>query len=375
MKPVLTPRAREIAAAAREILEDEGPDALTMRRIAERLGIRAPSLYKHFPDKAALEAAIISAAFEEQAEAFERAVEGSDDPLAALGAAYRRFALAHPHLYRLMTDQELRRDLLAPGVEERAGMPVYRATGEDADRARAAWAFAHGMALLELANRFPPRPISTRPGASAWARFRGDRPLGCDRRRLGAEWPGGGDRARPGGPLGARARGRGDDRRRPPQCGADPARIPPRRVLRHPPSRARVAVPAQPAAGRARARVLPPRDPGRASPRRRHGGRAASFGRRDGRRPRSGDGDAYRTLMRPLATGWEELVDDLLGTLRLPRHARADVRFARSGLRSASGLARSRFAGARARALLAGNAAHSMRPLEGPRRRPASGLL
>ena len=77
-----------------------------------------------------------------------------------------------------------------------------------------------------------------------------------------------------------------------------------------------------------------------------------------------GDGDGYRTLMRPLATGWEELVDDLLGTLRLPRHVRADVRFARSGLRSASGLARSRFAGARARALLAGNAAHSMRPLE-----------
>ncbi len=68
--------------------------------------------------------------------------------------------------------------------------------------------------------------------------------------------------------------------------------------------------------------------------------------------------------MRPLATGWEELVDDLLGTLRLPRHVRADVGFARSGLRSASGLARSRFAGARARALLAGNAAHSMRPLE-----------
>ena len=156
MVATLTPRAREIAAAAREILEDEGPDALTMRRIAERLGIRAPSLYKHFPDKAALEAAIISAAFEEQAEAFERAVEGSDDPLAALGAAYRRFALAHPHLYRLMTDRELRRDLLTPGVEDRAGLTIYRAAGEDTDRARAAWAFAHGMAMLELTNRFPP---------------------------------------------------------------------------------------------------------------------------------------------------------------------------------------------------------------------------
>ena len=153
---LLTPRAREIVDAARAIVDAEGLDALTMRRIAERLGIRAPSLYKHFPDKQALEAAIISAAFEEQAEVFEQAVAGSDDPLAALAAAYRTFALAHPHLYRLMTDQELRRDLLVPGVEERAGLSVYRAAGEDADRARAAWAFAHGMALLEIANRFPP---------------------------------------------------------------------------------------------------------------------------------------------------------------------------------------------------------------------------
>ncbi len=152
----LTPRAREIVAAARAILEEEGLDALTMRRIAERLGIRAPSLYKHFPDKESLEAAIISAAFEEQAGVFERAVREGDDPLEALGAAYRRFALAHPHLYRLMTDRELRRDLLAPGVEERAGLTIYRAAGEDTDRARAAWAFAHGMAMLELTNRFPP---------------------------------------------------------------------------------------------------------------------------------------------------------------------------------------------------------------------------
>jgi AcrR family transcriptional regulator len=152
----LTPRQREIAAAARDILEAEGPGALSMRRIAERLGIRAPSLYKHFPDKQALEAAIISDAFEEQAEAFERAVDQSDDPLTELAAAYRRFALGHPHLYRLMTGRELPRERLVPGVEARAGLPVFHAAGGDVDRARAAWAFAHGMAMLELTNRFPP---------------------------------------------------------------------------------------------------------------------------------------------------------------------------------------------------------------------------
>jgi phytoene dehydrogenase-like protein len=78
------------------------------------------------------------------------------------------------------------------------------------------------------------------------------------------------------------------------------------------------------------------------------------------------DADAYRALMQPLTAEWEELLEDLLGPLRPPHHLAADVRFARTGLRSALGLARSRFAGAHARALLAGNAAHSMRPLSAP---------
>ena len=78
------------------------------------------------------------------------------------------------------------------------------------------------------------------------------------------------------------------------------------------------------------------------------------------------DGDAYRALLQPLLDDWDVLLEDLLGPLRIPRHARTDLRFARAGLRSARGLARARFTGARARALLAGNAAHSMRPLTAP---------
>src|SRR5918995_1730672 len=65
-----------------------GTAALTMRRLAERLGIRAPSLYKHLPDKAALEAAIIATGLEEAAAAFETAVGGTAQPLPALAAAY-----------------------------------------------------------------------------------------------------------------------------------------------------------------------------------------------------------------------------------------------------------------------------------------------
>jgi AcrR family transcriptional regulator len=152
----LSPRAREIVAAARELLEAEGPGALSMRRVADRLGIRAPSLYNHLPDKEALEAALISAGLAESAELFEEAVRGAGDPLGALASAYRAFARDHPHLYRLMTGRPLPRERLVPGVEVRAARPVLDAVGGDVDAARAVWAFAHGMTILELNGRFPP---------------------------------------------------------------------------------------------------------------------------------------------------------------------------------------------------------------------------
>jgi phytoene dehydrogenase-like protein len=78
------------------------------------------------------------------------------------------------------------------------------------------------------------------------------------------------------------------------------------------------------------------------------------------------DGPAYRRLMEPLARAWEPIVDDLLGPLHLPRHPRALARFTRVGVRSATGLGTARFTGVRARAVLAGAAAHSFRPLASP---------
>jgi AcrR family transcriptional regulator len=145
----LSPRAREIVAAARELLDEEGE--ISMRRLADRLGIKAPSLYKHLPGKQALEAALISDAFLEAAERFEQATT-----LHELGTAYRAFALEHPHLYRLLFQGRLPRERLTPGAEARAGAPVIALVGDDPDRARAMFAFAHGMVILELDDRFPP---------------------------------------------------------------------------------------------------------------------------------------------------------------------------------------------------------------------------
>jgi AcrR family transcriptional regulator len=151
--PRRSPRADAIVVAARQILEEEGRDALTMRRLGAAVGIRAPSLYKHFPDKTSVEAALIETGFEEIAEALQAAAE-QDGSLSALGAAYRRYARDHPHLYRLITAGPLPRERLQPGVEDRAAAPILAVTG-DPDLARACWAFAHGMVILELDGRFP----------------------------------------------------------------------------------------------------------------------------------------------------------------------------------------------------------------------------
>lgn len=150
-----TARAEAIVAAALAILEAEGREALTMRRLADAVGIRAPSLYKHFPDKAAVELVLIEHGFTVAALALEEAIARDGATLETVMTAYRAVALAHPHLYRLMTAGPLPRHLLAPGVEERAAAPLLRVLPQP-DLARAAFAFGHGMIVLELDNRFPP---------------------------------------------------------------------------------------------------------------------------------------------------------------------------------------------------------------------------
>ena len=78
------------------------------------------------------------------------------------------------------------------------------------------------------------------------------------------------------------------------------------------------------------------------------------------------DAAAYRRLFGPLVLSADELFGQILGPLRPPRHPLVMARFGLGALRSASGLARSRFTGERARALFAGCAAHSMLSLTTP---------
>lgn len=145
-------RRTELIAAARHLLETEGPDAVTMRRLGAAVGMRGPSVYKHVPDKAAVENALMITGLAEQAQAL------TDVPTTfpAIARAYRGWALAHPHLHRLINDRPLDRTQLPEGLEARAAAPLVAACDGDLPRARAAWATIKGLVDLELAQRFPP---------------------------------------------------------------------------------------------------------------------------------------------------------------------------------------------------------------------------
>lgn len=128
-----------------------------MRRLADKLGMRAPSLYKHLPGKGALELALVELALDETGVALHRAVVDAGADLrrrtGAVLAAYRAAGVANPHLYRLATGGAFPRHELLPGLEGWAGEPFYLATGEP-HLAQALWSFAHGTLVLELDDRF-----------------------------------------------------------------------------------------------------------------------------------------------------------------------------------------------------------------------------
>jgi len=153
--PERAPRAEEIVVVARRLLEDQGPEALTMRRVAAGLGIRAPSIYKHLPGKHAVEVALIADALTDIGHVLQQAVQpGGSGAIGRLLAAYRNQALCHPNLYRLATNGPLPRDELPDGLEDWAGHAFFAVTG-DPFIAQALWSFAHGMVMLELDQRYP----------------------------------------------------------------------------------------------------------------------------------------------------------------------------------------------------------------------------
>lgn len=99
----------DIVRAAREILAEEGYDsAITLRGVARRVGIAAPSIYPHFADAPSIVQAVVVEAFAELTAFIEQSVDGLADPVERLLAgcrAYIAFGIENPNVYKLLFDR------------------------------------------------------------------------------------------------------------------------------------------------------------------------------------------------------------------------------------------------------------------------------
>jgi AcrR family transcriptional regulator len=97
--------SRALLQEAVRTIEKGGVGALTLRRVGERLGVSRTALYRHFADKAALLEAVASEGFRMLRTELQQAWDthgGGRAGFEAEGAAYIRFAVAHPSHYRVM---------------------------------------------------------------------------------------------------------------------------------------------------------------------------------------------------------------------------------------------------------------------------------
>ncbi|HXY43364.1 MAG TPA: TetR/AcrR family transcriptional regulator [Acidimicrobiales bacterium] len=107
--------ADEIVAGALAILDRTGSsEAVTLRAVAREIGIAAPSIYAHFPDREAIVMAAVVQIFDELHDAIEEEVSRHEDPverLVAGCAAYVAYGLEHGPRYRVLFSEERIADL------------------------------------------------------------------------------------------------------------------------------------------------------------------------------------------------------------------------------------------------------------------------
>ncbi|MEU5040354.1 TetR/AcrR family transcriptional regulator [Streptomyces griseorubiginosus] len=168
-------RERLIVATAREIAEQQGWDAVTTRRLAERIEYSQPVLYSHFRGKREIIGAVAVQGAAEIAVAVRAATAGATGPrerVSALARAYLDFAARNPAVYDALfqldgglafaqedTPESLK-DAFAALLES-----LGEVAGEGVDTGlftELFWASLHGLATLTRAGRLPPQDIEPR---------------------------------------------------------------------------------------------------------------------------------------------------------------------------------------------------------------------
>lgn len=155
--------SRAVVAAAAELADQEGLEAVTLARLADRLGVRSPSLYVHVDGLADLRSRLAARGARNLSQALAIAAAGKSrhDALRAVAQTYRSFARDHPGTYAAMQrapDDEAGE--LAAAGRELVGVIVavlqgYGIAGDEAIHAvRVVRAALHGFVSLEREQGF-----------------------------------------------------------------------------------------------------------------------------------------------------------------------------------------------------------------------------
>jgi AcrR family transcriptional regulator len=153
---------RAVLDATEALLVDEGAEGFSIRKLVERCGYSAPTIYNHFGDKPGLIDALLEERFARLARLLQR-VPDTGDPVAYLSdtaRAFVRFGRRHPSHYRLLS-QMRDPDSQPPLSFERAREHLDRAwarlwdegrlrTGDVESATQALWALCHGLIALPI---------------------------------------------------------------------------------------------------------------------------------------------------------------------------------------------------------------------------------
>jgi AcrR family transcriptional regulator len=169
-----------LAAAQALLVETQSEDAVSIRAVADRVGVTPPSIYRHFEDKATLLFAVCMTEFDRLDVELRAALACHDDPVEAViacGRAYVQFGLANPETYRIMfmgssewTPDQYRDELMADhaaftGLVEAVGRASDAGRLRIADPMMAAvllFQGVHGMVSLRIAKpNFPWPDVET----------------------------------------------------------------------------------------------------------------------------------------------------------------------------------------------------------------------
>ncbi len=157
-----------ILAAARDIARADGWQAVTIRKIADRIEYSTPVIYEHFPNKQGILMALADQGFRLMLECFRQVASSESDPVQALqrmAAAYWTFAWDYPELYQVMhgldgipfgtpdTPHEAQ-ELFRLVEHQVTRLPGYHGA-EAAVRADVdlLWASLHGLVVLTMQGR------------------------------------------------------------------------------------------------------------------------------------------------------------------------------------------------------------------------------